>query len=485
MVALNPTPAIRNAPSSSLRLYNTLTRSREPFEPIEPGRVGMYVCGVTVYDHAHIGHAMSSIVFDTIRRYLIHTGYDVRYAQNFTDIDDKIIDRANAEGSNPSALAEQLISEWDREITAFNVMPATVTPRATQEIPGIIAMIEGLIEGGHAYESGGDVYFRVRSFPEYGKLSGRNVDDLLAGSRVDVLESKKDPLDFAVWKAAKPGEPSWESPWGMGRPGWHIECSAMCTRHLDGIVDIHGGGRDLIFPHHENEIAQSEAYTGSDPFARYWTHNGMLRLDGEKMSKSLGNVVWLHDLIERNRTAAFRLQVLQTHYRAPLNYTEAGLEAAAAGLARLAAAAKPEPLGDAVPEDDDPSGMTAFTSDISQRFHDAMDDDFDTPSAVAALFELARAINRERPITGSSRAFCDAQQTLVSLAGVLGLDLAATTGPATGDAAPFIELLIEIRAHLREARQWDAADRIRLGLQERGIALEDSASGTLWKKLDA
>jgi cysteinyl-tRNA synthetase len=478
MTSTGPEPSGAGA----LQIFNTLTRRKEPFVPLEPGRVGMYVCGVTVYDHAHIGHGMSSIVFDTIRRYLLHLGYEVRYAQNFTDIDDKIIDRARREGSDPALLAEQLIAEWTREIAAFNVMPPTVTPRATLEIPGIIAMIEGLIARGHAYESDGDVYFRVRSFPEYGKLSGRNVDELLAGARVDVMEAKADPLDFAVWKAAKPGEPNWDSPWGPGRPGWHIECSAMCTRHLDGKVDIHGGGRDLIFPHHENEIAQSEAYAGTEPFARYWMHNGMLRLDGEKMSKSLGNVVWLSDLIRRGRTAAFRVQVLQTHYRAPLNYTDAGLEAAAAGLERLVVAARPELARD---DRSDASGLDQATVEAEHRFHAAMNDDFDTPAALAALFDLARAINRARPESGGSSPFRHAQQVLVRLALVLGLDLLSPEREDAGDAAPFIELLIEIRGHLREARQWAAADRIRDGLLERGIALEDGAAGTLWKKVQS
>ena len=476
-----PTP--ETEPRTSLHVYNTLTRAKEPFTTIEPGRVGMYVCGVTVYDHAHIGHAMSSIVFDTIRRYLLHLGYDVTYAQNFTDIDDKIIDRALREETDPAALAEQLIHEWDREIGAFNVLAPSVTPRATQEIPGIIAMIEGLIERGHAYESSGDVYFRVRSFPEYGKLSGRNIDELVAGARVDILESKRDPLDFAVWKAAKPGEPSWPSPWGAGRPGWHIECSAMCTRHLHGAVDIHGGGRDLIFPHHENEIAQSEAYSGTEPFARYWMHNGMLRLDGEKMSKSLGNVVWLHNLIGRDRAIAFRLQVLQTHYRAPLNYTEAGLEAAAAGLDRLIAAARSEGGAPSGESDRDPGGLRGLASDADRRFHESMNDDFDTPSAVAAVFDLARAINRERIRAGDTTAFREAQHVLLGLAGILGLDLSAPTAVVESDAAPFINLLIDVRTELRSAKQWEAADRIRIGLQERGISLEDSASGTTWKKV--
>ena len=468
--------------ATDLRLYNTLTRREEPFTTIEPGKVGMYVCGVTVYDSAHIGHGMSAIVFDALRRYLLHLGYDVRYAQNFTDVDDKIINRANAEEIDPNDLVESLIAEWTEEITAFNVLPATVNPRATQEIPEIITMIEGLVEGGHAYPSNGDVFFRVRSFPRYGALSGRNIEDLESGARIDVNESKEDPLDFALWKAAKPGEPSWPSPWGEGRPGWHIECSAMCTHHLNGVVDIHGGGRDLIFPHHENEIAQSEAFSGTHPFARYWIHNGMLQLNGEKMSKSLGNVVWLKELIARNREMAFRLQVLQTHYRSPLNYTDAGLEAAQAGLERLIAAARPEPEATSDNQIVTGDNLVVLADEVDQRFHQALNDDFNTPVAIAALFDLSRAINRMRSQAGGTPRFRQAQAKLVELAGVLGLILDEPAAAPVSDAAPFIDLLIEVRASLRAAKQWDAADQIRIGLQDRGIILEDSPSGTTWKK---
>ena len=475
--------ASANSLQTGLRVYNTRTRREEPFTTIEPGKVGFYVCGVTVYDSAHIGHGMSSIVFDTVRRYLMHIGYDVRYAQNFTDIDDKIINRANLEGKKPAALAQCLIEEWDREIATFNVLPATITPRATQEIPEIVRMIEGLIRSDHAYESEGNVYFRVRSFPNYGKLSGRNVDDMRSGALSDVTESKADPLDFALWKSSKPGEPKWPSPWGEGRPGWHIECSAMCTRHLNGVVDIHGGGRDLIFPHHENEIAQSEAFSGESPFANFWLHNGMLQLNGEKMSKSIGNVVSLHSLIERERQRAFRLQVLQTHYRAPINFTEAGLEAAATGLERLKAAARPE--SDSENESQVKSGLSLadLAEATNHRFHTAMNDDFDTPAAIAALFELARSINRLRPQSGGESQFRAAQQTLIDLASVLGLELDDAPSRSAGDAGPLIDLLIEVRSLLRESKQWDAADHVRIGLHQLGIALEDSPLGTTWKKI--
>ncbi len=464
-------------------MYNTRTHAEEPFTSIVPGKVGMYVCGVTVYDSAHIGHGMSSIVFDTIRRYLLHLGYEVRYVQNFTDVDDKIINRATAEDITPNELTDRVIAEWDEEICAFNVLPATVTPRATEEIAEIIEMITGLIEKGHAYEAQGDVYFRVRSFPDYGRLSGRDIDELTSGVRIAVSESKQDPLDFVLWKSSKPGEPAWASPWGPGRPGWHIECSAMCTHHLDGVVDIHGGGRDLIFPHHENEVAQSEAYSGESPFARFWLHNGMLQLNGEKMSKSLGNVVSLKSLIDRGMQGAFRLQVLQTHYRAPLNYTEAGLAAAATGLDRLIAASRPEPA--ATPDNQLVNGenLVLLAEETERRFCLAMNDDFDTPSAIAGLFELARSINRLRSQSGGTEQFRIAQQTLIRLAGILGLDLTGKQGSDAGEAEPFIDLLIDIRAHLREAKQWEAADRVRIGLQERGIALEDNPAGTTWKKI--
>ncbi|MBA3276240.1 MAG: cysteine--tRNA ligase [Chloroflexia bacterium] len=478
-----PQQSASPAIDSGLRVYNTRTRAEEPFTTILPGKIGMYVCGVTVYDSAHIGHGMFSIVFDSIRRYLLHLGYDVRYAQNFTDIDDKIINRANAEGISSTDLTERMIAEWDQDIGAFNVLPATVAPRATDEIPEIITMIEGLIEKGHAYASDGDVYFAVRSFPTYGQLSGRDIEDLATGVRIAVSERKQDPLDFVLWKSSKPGEPAWPSPWGAGRPGWHIECSAMCTHHLNGVVDIHGGGRDLIFPHHENEIAQSEAFSGESPFARFWLHNGMLQLDGEKMSKSLGNVVSLRSVIERGRQGAFRLQVLQTHYRAPLNYTEAGLEAAATGLDRLIAAAKPEPAATADNQVVNGENLVHLAEESDHRFHAAMNDDFDTPSAIAALFELARSINRLRSQSGGTEHFRTAQQTLADLASILGLDLTERPGTDAGDAEPFIDLLIDIRTHLRQTRQWEAADRVRLGLQERGIALEDNPSGTTWKKI--
>ena len=463
---------------NELKLYSTLSRSVEPFETIEPGVVRMYVCGVTPYDNAHIGHAMSAIVFDMIRRYLEHPGFEVRHVVNFTDIDDKIIVRAQREGIAASELTERLIADWHREREALGVLPATVYPQATQEIPAIVSMIEGLIEKGHAYEADGDVYFRVRTFEEYGKLSGRNVDDMVSGARIEIDERKEDPLDFALWKAAKPGEPTWPSPWSDGRPGWHIECSAMCSHHLNGQVDIHGGGTDLIFPHHENEIAQSEAFLGVEPFSRYWLHNGMLQLGGDKMSKSIGNVIRIKDLIERDATQSFRLMVLQSHYRAPLTFSEESLEAATRGLERMITAARPiDGSGD--------SGSASVELEraiqhASHQFHMAMNDDFNSPAAVAALFDLARNLNRARDAGASAESLEQGRAKLIELAGVLGLDLASDNN-SVGDAAPFIDLLVEVRDRLRAEKQWALSDLIRDRLAEKGIAIADGPSGSTWQ----
>jgi cysteinyl-tRNA synthetase len=468
-----------------LVLYNTMTRRKEPFATIEPGVVRMYVCGVTPYDSAHVGHGMSLTVFDVIRRYLEHRGYQVRHAQNFTDIDDKIINRANAEGIDPNELTERLIADWHRETAALNAQPATIYPRATQEIASIVAMIEGLIAGNHAYPVDGDVYYRVRSFAEYGKLSHRDLDDLLSGARIEIDERKEDPLDFALWKGAKPGEPSWPSPWGAGRPGWHIECSAMCSAHLGGIVDIHGGGADLIFPHHENEIAQSEAFLGQAPFARYWLHNGLVRLGGEKMSKSLGNFVRVKEILDRGLGPAFRLMVLQSHYRAPLTYTEEGLLAAERGLERLRAAACPPadaPIEGTAPDAGEHrvEELNQLVQEVDHRFHAAMDDDFNAPIAVAALFDLGRAINHARSARQPAATIEPGRLKLVELAGVLGLSLEEEVASPADSAEPFIALLVELRDEVRAAKQWALADRIRDELAERGIALEDGPTGSTW-----
>lgn len=461
----------------TIRIYNTQTRTIEPLETIEPGSVRMYVCGVTPYAKAHIGHAMSSIVFDVIKRYLSYRGYTVRHVTNFTDIDDKIIARANREGISVDALTEQLIAEWHRETAALNVLPADVYPRATQEVDRIINMIEKLVRSGHAYHVDGDVYYRVRSFPDYGKLSHRSLNDLLAGARIEVDERKHDPLDFALWKATKPGEPWWESPWGKGRPGWHIECSAMCSHHLGGHVDIHGGGADLIFPHHENEIAQSEAYLESAPFSRYWVHNGLLQLGGEKMSKSIGNLVSVQELIDQKRTAAFRLLVLQSHYRAPLTFTEEGLDAAHRGLDRIRIALDEDTTAS------EPIALDATLADQTiTAFEAAMDDDFDTPKAIAAIFNLARAINRSAGHIESVDHVQAARQTLRTLLDTLGIVPENDVDSDMMSAAPFIDLLLRVREQLRADKQWSAADAIRAGLSELGVSIADGPEGATWRK---
>jgi cysteinyl-tRNA synthetase len=467
----------------SVKIYNTLTRRVDPLETIEPDVVRMYVCGVTVYDDAHIGHAMSAIAFDNVRRYLEWRGYQVMHVVNFTDVDDKIIARANTLGRDPQELAESYIDAFMEQLTALNVLPATVYPRATQTMPEIIAFIQGLIDQGHAYPAAGDVYFRVGSDPDYGKLSGRSLEDMLSGTRFEVDPRKESPADFALWKAAKPGEPAWSSPWGEGRPGWHIECSAMNLKHLGEQIDIHGGGTDLIFPHHENEIAQSESLTHKS-FARFWMHNGMLQLLNpetrqiEKMSKSLGNVVSIDDFLGRYDADVFRLIVLNSHYRSPLTYNADIAAENARKLERLRGALLPTTgtltTGEAVAE------LATAVEEARGKFIATMDDDFNTAGALAALFDLVRAINSARDAGISGDPFDTAQATLRELAEVLGLRLEAQP-EATHDAAPFIELLIETRAALRKARQFDLADNIRNRLTDLGVTLEDSPQGTRWK----
>jgi len=450
-----------------MRLTNTLSGRKEEFIP-GGSPVKMYVCGPTPYDSAHIGHAMSYIVFDVIRRYLEFRGYRVRHVQNFTDIDDKIIARAQRLGLDPLALAERYIAEYFADMDALNIKRAHVYPRATQEIPMIITIIQGLLRSGCAYVVDGDVYFRVAAKPDYGKLSKRTPDELLAGARVEIDPRKENPMDFALWKAAKPGEPSWPSPWGPGRPGWHIECSAMSLRYLGEEIDIHGGGQDLIFPHHENERAQSEALTGRVPFVRYWVHNGLLQLGGEKMSKSLGNLITVLEALERYSADGLRVFILSSHYRRPLLFTEEAVQAAARGAERLRFAARQPARGDA-PLDFDPDGFRA-------RFIEAMDDDLNTPEALAALFDLAREVNRAREAGQDIRP---AQEVLLELAGVLGLRL--ETPAAELAARPFIDLLVEVRSELRSRKLFDLSDRIRDRLRELGIILEDTPQGTVWR----
>ncbi len=454
-----------------MRIHDTLSGTEKELLPAlaADGVVRMYVCGVTPYSESHVGHALHAIVFDVLRRYLDWRGIPVKHVQNFTDIDDKLIDRAQRLGIPMQDLAEQNIEDYHRQIAAMNVLPAHEYPKVTETVPHIIDFITGLIEKGFAYPAGGDVYYRVRVFggPRYGALSKRDIDDLLSGARIDPTELKEDPLDFALWKAAKPGEPSWPSPWGLGRPGWHIECSAMALHSLGEQIDIHGGGADLIFPHHTNEIAQTEAYTGQAPFARIWMHNALLQLGAEKMSKSLGNLVSISEALEKYGSDALRLFVLTSHYRSPVTYSDEALEAARAGADRLRNAAFVEPTGDLTP---------ASIAGLRERFTEAMDNDLNTPQALAVVFDLAKIVNRDRDQKKDVRP---AQALLRELAGVLGLTLAA---PESGsqEAAPFIDLLVALRTDLRAAKLWALSDRVRDGLAELGVTVKDGPEGTTW-----
>ena len=462
----------------ALRIYNTLTRQKETFEPLQAGQVSMYVCGPTVYAEAHIGHAMSSLVFDIIRRYLEYRGYSVRHVMNYTDVDDKIIQRANQINADPFALAEGYARQYDQHLRDFNILPATLNPRATQEMSQIIAMVQQLIAKGYAYEVGGDVYFRIAKDEDYGRLSGRKLEDMQAGARIEVDERKESPLDFALWKAAKPGEPAWDSPWGKGRPGWHIECSAMNLSHLGEQIDIHGGGNDLIFPHHENEIAQTESLTGK-PFARYWMHNGMLQLAGEKMSKSLGNLVTIAEFLRRYDADVMRMMVLNSSYRSPLSYSDEILGQAERALERLRSALRPaQPLENPAPE-----AAAALRSQVQadrDGFIQAMDDDFNTAGALGQLFDLVRSINQGRDAGLGAEALAEAQAVLLELTGVLGLRLQREE-QAGEQAGAFIDLLLELRGELRKQKLWALSDLVRDRLKELGVILEDSRDGTTWK----
>ncbi len=460
-----------------IRIYSTLTRKKEDFQTIEPNAVRMYVCGVTVYNDAHIGHAMSALVFDIIRRYLEYRGYKVKHVMNYTDVDDKIINRANQLKEDPFKLAQRYIDDYAQNLRDLNILPATVNPRATQTMDGIQSMVKGLIEKGFAYAaSNGDVYFRVTKDKDYGKLSGRKLDDMQAGARIEIEEAKEHPMDFALWKAAKPGEPSWDSPWGKGRPGWHIECSAMNLAELGEQIDIHGGGNDLIFPHHENEIAQSESFTGKQ-FARYWIHNGMLQLGGEKMSKSLGNIVSIKEFLSKRDADVMRMLVLNGSYRAPLIFNDETLDAADKSLDRLKSGLRP-----ALPNAKGLSGgSNGFAEEIKLSFTNAMDDDFNTPLALAALFELTKIINSMRDNGANDDELKPGQAMLRELTGVLGLQLKEKQG--SGDADKFIDLLVEIRSEVRKQKLWALSDQIRDKLKSLGVTIEDSKDGTSWRWL--
>ena len=464
-----------------LKLYNTLTRYKEEFKTNEPGKVKMYACGPTVYNYFHLGNARPFVTFDTLRRYLEFKGYEVTFVQNFTDIDDKMINRAREMGISVDELAERFIAAYREDADALGVRRPTHSPRATHHIEDIIVLVTSLVEKGHAYVIDGDVYFDVKSFPAYGKLSGQSLDDLQSGARVDVDDRKRHPLDFALWKAEKPGEPAWESPWGRGRPGWHIECSAMATAMLGPTIDIHAGGSDLVFPHHENEIAQAEAATGK-PFVRYWIHNGYLMIDQEKMSKSLGNFLTARAAREKFPPLAIRLFMLSAHYRSPINFSEEGLLQAKSAVERLNNCSRrlDESLRGATSPD--PSPLAAEITRFRETFMEQMDDDFNTAGALGALFEAVRTVNSHiqdrkfpsREGLERARRFFDEADAVLGI--VRPID-------SSGDPdKERIEDLIVKRRQARESRDFARADAIRDGLAAEGIVLEDGAQGTRWKR---
>lgn len=472
--------------NQEVMIYNTLAKKKMPFVPLEEGKVKMYVCGPTTYNYIHLGNARPIVVFDTVRRYFTYLGYDVTFVSNFTDVDDKIIKRANEEGQDPVKLAAYYIDAYFEDTKALNVMPADVHPKVSEHIPQIIDFVQGLIDKGYAYAlDNGDVYYSVRKFADYGQLSGRDINDLLSGARVEVDEKKKDPLDFALWKSAKPGEPYWESPWGKGRPGWHIECSAMSAQYLGDTFDIHGGGQDLIFPHHENEIAQSCALHDA-PMARYWMHNGFITINQEKMSKSKGNFFMLRDILERFDPQVVRFYLLSVQYRSPLDFDDEKIEVAGRGLERLKnaseAVAKAMKLAGAH-EDDDAAELRAKAEKVEADFRAAMNDDFNTALAIAALFELAKDINIYlKKDQFDAKTLEMAQKVLTDLANVLGIELEASTGADDDLADKLMDLIIAIRKDARANKDFQTADRIRDGLAEIGVILEDSKAGTTWKR---
>ncbi len=486
----------------TLTLYNTLTRRKEPFEPIEPGKVKMYCCGITVYDYCHLGHARTCIVWDTARRYLQWRGYDVHYVQNFTDIDDKILNRARKEGTSMEDVSDRFIKVYFEDMARLNVKEANAYPRATHTLDGIKRLVHELEQKGFAYPASGDVYYAVRQFPEYGKLSGRKLDDLQAGAsgRVGVDEEeakKKDPFDFALWKAAKPGEPAWESPWGAGRPGWHIECSAMIRKELGETIDIHTGGADLVFPHHENEIAQSEAATGK-PLAHYWLHTAMVKVEGEKMAKSLGNFITIRDLLDRpTDSMAVRLFVLMAQYRKPIDFSDEAIESATNGWNTLKEGLLfGHQYGEQLGWQDFSSiqnQKSSIQNPIVDRFNEAVDDDFNFAGGIAVLFEIAKELRREGNLlvhegkTETSPEVLEKQwHTLVTLAGVLGLEAQpeeATKEPADGLSDAQIEALIQQRTEARKQKDFAMSDRIRNELADKGITLIDKPGNvTLWHR---
>lgn len=464
-----------------MKVYNTLTRKKEELVPITPGEIKMYACGPTVYNYIHIGNARPLCIFDILRRYLEYRGYKVTFVQNFTDIDDKIIRRANEEHVDFSEISERYIKEFWTDADGLNVRHATVNPKATENIDAIIHIISTLIEKGYAYEAQGDVYFSTEKFKDYGKLSHQPLEDLEAGARIMVGEVKREPMDFAVWKAAKPGEPAWDSPWGKGRPGWHIECSAMNWRYLGDTIDIHCGGQDLIFPHHENEIAQSECFTGK-PFAHYWMHNGYINVDNVKMSKSLGNFFTVRDVAEKYGYEPIRYLLISAQYRSPINYSTDIIEQCISALNRLYTCRDSLDFELKNASDAEHDGDRAIIDGFGkyrEQFIDAMDDDLNTADAIASIFELVRDINTNVVGKTPSKALVeDAISVFDELTGVLGLVYNRKTETLDSD----IEALIEARTNARKEKNWTEADRIRDQLKEMGIVLEDTAQGVKWHR---
>jgi len=466
-----------------MKIYNTLSQQKEEFIPIEKNKVRMYVCGPTVYNYIHIGNARPAIFFDTVRRYFEYKGYEVNYVSNYTDVDDKIIKRANEEGATSAEIAERYIAEFKKDMETLNVHPATYHPKATEEIDDMIRMISVLIEKGHAYEKNGTVYFRTRSFSEYGKLSKKNIDDLEAGARIAVSEEKEDPMDFVLWKPKKEGEPYWPSPWGDGRPGWHIECSVMSSKYLGEQIDIHGGGEDLIFPHHENEIAQSEAATGKT-FARYWMHNAFINIDNKKMSKSEGNFFTVRDILKDYSGQVIRFFMLNAHYRSPLNFSRDLLEAAKSSLTRIITCVdqldfllKSGTLkgGDAA---DAEKAVLKEADLLREKFESAMDDDFNTADAIAAIFEMVKLANVNCN-ADSSAIFVEAMKDkITALCDILGIKAEKEEEILPEE----IERLIAERQEARKNKDYAKADRIRDDLLKKGIILEDTREGVKWRK---
>lgn len=478
----------------ALRVYNTLTKQKEEFVPREPGKVKMYVCGVTPYNHPHIGNARPFITWDVIRRYLEHRGFAVFHVQNFTDIDDKIINTANQEGVTWDIIANRYIAAYFEVMDKLNVRRAHVYPRVSDHIGEIIAIVRRLIDKGYAYTIDGDVYYSVEKFAPYGQLSGRSLEDMKAGARIDVDERKRHPMDFALWKSAKPGEPAWDSPWGPGRPGWHIECSAMALKYLGNGFDFHGGGSDLIFPHHENEIAQSEAYTGETPFVRYWLHNGFITVNEEKMSKSLGNFFLVKDILAHYPPEVLRFFILSTHYRSPLDFSDERLAEAGRSLERLRTAVENIRQLEKLP-----GGAGGEQADVVRRaaaqakaeFYAAMDDDFNTALAISVMFSLAKEINIYYSQVAAGKVVLDAQalaevrDAYFMMADILGILVKERAGQPEVDGelvAGLMDIIIAVRQEARQRKDWATADGIRSRLAELGIILEDSPQGVRWKR---